>query len=151
MSSSSVNGLAKAIKGFVISDADGEVSALENCVGAACPGLFKFKAVKTTVGCLRTELMHELGESSIEGERDDYMQHFVVHFYWSGRSFWPSYSLAMVRLVVTKLAEWTKAQIPVPPAVAPLSAVESKEENLFLVPLVRMGISIELKTYQGAW
>jgi hypothetical protein len=33
-------------------------------------------------------------------------------------------------LVVTKLAEWTKALIPVPPAVAPLSAVESKEEKL---------------------
>jgi hypothetical protein len=78
--SSSINGLAKAIKGFVISDGDGEVSALENCVTAACPGLFKLKPVKTTVGRLRTELMQELGESSSEGERDDFMQHFVVHF-----------------------------------------------------------------------
>jgi len=122
----------------VISDGDGEVSALENCVTAACPGLFKLKPVKTTVGRLRTELMQELGESSSEGERDDFMQHFVVHFL-ERKEF-----LAIVQsndgkaggLVVTKLAEWTKALIPVPPAVAPLSAVESKEENLFLVPLV---------------
>ena len=139
-----VAALATQIVAFVSADAGGEEGEAAAAGEKSLPALQKLKACKTTFAKLKKTVAASLDEGD---DVDECINHYV-------RNYFECKAFLAAEAEKPLLRDWRGLQVPDANQVAPLAAasspgLDSKATEGGGSGLQRLGISIELKSYQG--